>query len=284
MKTILPRACVIGWPIGHSRSPAIHNYWLRELGLPGVYEREAVRSEELPAFFRRIGVDGLRGANVTAPHKESAHAACAFLSENAKATGAVNTLWRDGGKLCGDNSDVTGFAANLDDFVAGWDRQAAAAIVIGAGGAARAVVYSLIQRGVGRVLIVNRTLERAERLAAQFGARARATPWKDLPQYLSGADMLVNATSAGMSGRSPLHIDLAPLPKDAIVADIVYVPLQTPLIRAAEARGLRVVGGLGMLLHQAATGFERWFGVRPQVSKALRDYIEVDVLKSEARA
>ena len=278
-----PRACVVGWPIGHSRSPLIHNHWLRALGLPGAYGREAVSAEAFPAFLARIGEDGLRGANVTAPHKEAAFAACDSLSDSAKATGAVNTLWREGGSLCGDNSDVAGFAANLDERAEGWDKHGEAAVVIGAGGAALSVVHCLLQSGFQRVLVVNRSPERAQRLAARFGERVRSSAWQDLPAFLPGADLLVNASLLGMVGQDPLELDVEALAPHAVVADVVYVPLQTHLIRDAEARGLIAVEGLGMLLHQATAGFERWFGVRPEVTPELRALVEADVRNSELK-
>lgn len=274
------RACVAGWPIAHSRSPLIHSYWLRSLCIAGAYDRAAVPPGEFSAFARSIGQDGLVGANVTAPHKEAAFAACDQLTANAADLGAVNTLWRENGKLCGDNTDVAGFIANLEEQAPGWADGTRSAVVLGAGGAARAVIQGLIAAGVEEIAIVNRGPERTARLVAQFGAATRAAAWSAVPHLLVGADLLVNTTSLGMVGQPALEIDLRPLGKRAIVADIVYIPLQTPLLAAAKARGLRAVEGLGMLLHQAAPGFERWFGVRPQVTPQLRALIEADILQS----
>jgi shikimate dehydrogenase len=204
----------------------------------------------------------------------------------AQALKAVNTLWLEDGVLKGANTDVAGFLANLDQAAPGWDGNAAGerlgrAVVLGAGGAARAVLYGLLQRGVGEILLANRTLERAEALASHFGPKIRVVSWDDTGAALKGAGLLVNTTSLGMNGQPPLDIDLSPLPASALVTDIVYVPLETPLLASARRRGLRTVDGLGMLLHQAVPGFERWFGVRPVVSEPLRALIVADI---EAKA
>jgi shikimate dehydrogenase len=272
-----PRAGVCGWPVAHSRSPLIHNYWLRALHIAGAYERFAVPPGEFPAFAGLIRAGELVGANLTVPHKEAAFAACDRLSPAAQASGAVNTLWREDGALCGDNTDIAGFLASLDAEAPQW-RDARTAVVLGAGGAARAIVYALLSRGLERVVVVNRTVGRAEALAANFPSRTAVASWPELPQRLAEADLVVNATTLGMAGQDALAIDLAPLGSDAVVADIVYVPLATPLIESARRRGLRAVGGLGMLLHQAAPGFERWFGVRPEVTAELRALVEDDIL------
>jgi shikimate dehydrogenase len=278
-----PRAGVCGWPVAHSRSPLIHGYWLRTLGVAGAYERFAVPPEEFPAFAASIGAGGPLGANVTVPHKQAAFAACDRLSPAAQASGAVNTLWREDGALCGDNTDIAGFLDSLDAEAKDWPATTRTAIVLGAGGAAGAIVYALLSRGVEQVVVVNRTLERAEALAARFSPAAIATSWRDLPSRLAKADLLVNTTTLGMAGQAPLDIDLSPLARSAIVADIVYVPLATPLIEAARRRELRAVSGLGMLLHQAAPGFERWFGVRPAVTAELRALVEADILAAEGK-
>ncbi|MGD1037886.1 MAG: shikimate dehydrogenase [Roseiarcus sp.] len=276
-----PRAGVCGWPVAHSRSPMIHGYWLRTLGIEGAYERFATPPGEFPAFAASIGVDGLVGANVTAPHKEAAFAACDRLAADARGSGAVNTLWREDGVLCGDNTDVAGFLANLDAGAPNWCREAGTAVVVGAGGAARAIVHALLSRGLERVAILNRTPGRAAALAARYGRGTTAASWRELPEWLERADLLVNTTTLGMAGQGPLEIDLAPMKKTAVVADIVYVPLATPLIEAARRRDLRAVEGLGMLLHQAAPGFERWFGVRPTVTPELRALVEADILAAQ---
>jgi shikimate dehydrogenase len=276
----LPRACVAGWPVDHSRSPLIHSYWLRKLGIEGVYGKTAVPPGQFPAFAEGIGKDGLVGANVTIPHKEAAFAACDWVSAHAADLGAVNTLWRANGKLCGDNTDVAGFLDNLDEQAPEWRGGTRCAIVLGAGGAARAIVRGLVSSHIDRIIIVNRTPDRAERLASQYKNEALSAPWTALPELLAGADLLVNTSSLGMVGQPGLEIDLAPLPARAIVADIVYIPLETPLLASAKSRGLRIVEGLGMLLHQAAPGFERWFGVRPLVTPELRALIQDDILRS----
>jgi shikimate dehydrogenase len=267
---------VIGWPVKHSRSPLIHQHWLSELGIAGSYERFAVPPGALAQFVAGIGGDGLVGANVTAPHKEAAFAACDRLTSTAEALGAVNTLWREGTALCGDNTDVEGFLVNMDEDAPGWDKELRHAVVVGAGGAARSVVYALASRGLKRIAVVNRTQARAEEVAERFGAVA--APFSALEAELAQADLLVNTTTLGMRGNPRLEIDLGALPDHAVVADIVYVPLRTPLVEAARARGLTAVEGLGMLLHQAAPAFERWFRRRPRVTQALRRLVEADVL------
>jgi shikimate dehydrogenase len=277
IETSAPRAGVAGWPVDHSRSPTIHRYWLKELGIAGSYEKFAVRPGEFRQFASKIGEDGLVGANVTAPHKEAAFSACDQRTPVAEALGAVNTLWRQDGRLWGDNTDVAGFLANLDAASPGSAERGKVAVVIGAGGAARGIVYALVSRGFKRVVVVNRTQARAAALAAHFGGPTTTAPWADLAMELPEADLLVNASSLGMVGQSPLAIDLSGLPERAAVADAVYVPLRTPLIEAASARGLRTVEGLGMLLHQAAPAFARWFGKQPVVTPTLRALVEAEV-------
>ena len=224
------------------------------------------------------------GANVTVPHKEAAFNACDRRTPVAEALGAVNTLWRQDGRLWGDNTDVAGFLANMDESASGWEEQRRLAVVIGAGGAARAIVYALISRGFERIAIANRTQARAEALAAHFGGSITALAWADLATQLREADLLVNASSLGMVGQPPLAVDVSLLPQRAVVADAVYVPLRTPLIEAASARGLRTVEGLGMLLHQAAPAFARWFGREPMVTPALRALVEAEVTATHEAA
>jgi shikimate dehydrogenase len=278
IETYPPRAGVIGWPVDHSRSPTIHRYWLKEFGLKGSYERFAVQPAEFREFAAGIGRSGFVGANITAPHKEAAYLVCDRRTPVADALKAVNTFWREDGRLWGDNTDVAGFLANMDESAPGWADRANLAVIIGAGGAARAVIYALISRRIERIAVVNRTQARAEALAAQFGRSAKAVTWAALPAELAAADVLVNASTLGMAGQPPLAVDLSALPERAIVADAVYVPLRTPLIEAAGARGLRAVEGLGMLLHQAAPAFARWFGRSPVVTPALRALVESEVL------
>ena len=268
--TARPTACVIGWPIGHSRSPAIHRFWLAELAIAGDYVPVAVAPEEISAFLKGFVGSGYIGGNVTVPHKEAAFAAVSAMDAEARAIGAVNTLWIDDGKLIGSNTDSFGFLANLDEAVESWDKNPRGAVVLGAGGAARAIVFALNERGFAPIHLVNRTLERAERLAERFGKAVRPAGWGSVDRLLGEAGMLVNTTTLGMKGNPSPELDLGALPDDAVVTDLVYVPLATPLLAAAKARGLRTADGLGMLLHQAVPGFERWFGKRPSVSPALR--------------
>ena len=275
------RAGVCGWPVAHSRSPLIHGYWLARYHLEGAYERFAVPPRGFADFAASIGVDGLVGANVTVPHKEAAFAACDRLTDSARATGAVNTLWREDGALWGDNTDVAGFLATLDAEAPGWRDRIDSAVVLGAGGVARAIVHGLVSRGVERVAIVNRTPARAVALAQRFGPAARAATWDELPQLLAGAGLLANATILGMAGQPPLDVSLAPLKAESVVADVVYVPLTTPLVEAAWRRGCVAFGGLGMLLRQAAPGFARWFGKSPEVTTELRGLVETDLRAAE---
>lgn len=265
-----PVACVVGWPVAHSRSPAIHRFWLHQFGIDGDYVPIAVEPERVAAFFKDFTTSGYVGGNVTVPHKEAAFVAVDELDAAASAIGAVNTLWIYGGKLVGENTDSLGFLANLDEGAQSWDKNPGAAVVLGAGGAARAVLYALMERGFAPIHLLNRTLERAEALAERFGRAIRPAGLEQAEQLLGEAKILVNTTTLGMKGSESIAFDLGRLPDDAVVTDLVYVPLETPLLAAARARGLRTVDGFGMLLHQAAPGFERWFGKRPTVSPALR--------------
>lgn len=278
MNAQIPRAAVIGWPVTHSRSPLIHGHWLKSLGIAGSYDRVGVPVEEAEAFFADFRSTGLVGANVTLPHKIIAVAACDAFSDAARAIGAVNTLWWEGGGLVGDNTDGYGFLANLDQRLPGWSESGGTALVLGAGGAARAVIYGLSRRGF-QVVVANRTAARAAELAAHFpGVEA----WDWAAAMAPGADVacVVNTTSLGMAGNPDLPIALAGLGSDALVTDIVYTPIQTALLKQADDAGLRTVDGLGMLLHQAAPGFERWFGVRPEVTGELRALVLDNIGKS----
>jgi shikimate dehydrogenase len=271
------RACVIGWPVAHSRSPMIHNHWLAQYGIDGSYERAAVAPDQFEDFASNLAAHGFIGANVTLPHKEKAFELCAVATETAARLGAVNTLWLEDGCLLGDNTDVPGFLGALDQDVGGWDQRKNTAVVLGAGGAARAIVEALLLRGLERIVVANRTRARAESLASRTGEPVEAGDWELRSELLGGADLLVNTTSLGMRGQEALEIDLAALPTHAIVCDIVYVPLETELLRRAKARGLRGVSGLGMLLHQAVPGFRRWFGRTPVVTTELRRLVEADI-------
>ncbi len=270
-----PAACLIGWPAAHSRSPIIHRYWLRTLGIEGGYVIEAVPPDEFRGFLLRLSLRGFVGANVTIPHKEQA-LALSKPDARAKAVGAANTLWFEGGELCSTNTDVEGFINNLDASAPGWDK-AEEALVLGAGGAARGVVFGLIERGIKTVHLVNRTVARAEALAKTFGAKVKPAGWDKVSELLPRAGLLVNTTSLGMHGQPALVIDVARLPDNAVVADLVYVPLHTELLAAAKGRGLKTADGLGMLLHQAVRGFELWFGRRPEVTPELRALVEADL-------
>lgn len=267
----------MGHPVAHSRSPMIHGYWLRTLGIEGAYDLKDLTAEAFAGFVTSFGANGYVGGNVTVPHKEAAFRLVARRDAAAEAIGAVNTLWLEDGKLIGGNSDAHGFVANLDDCAPGWDLPGCRAVVLGAGGAGRSAVYALKQRGA-EVHIVNRTLPRAEELAARFGSGVHAHDFGAVPKLLGATDLLVNCTSLGLAGKPPLELSLGPLKRSAVVYDVVYVPLETGLLAAARKRGHRVVDGLGMLLHQAGLGFRKWFGGNPQVTSELRARLEADLV------
>ena len=267
-----PAACVIGWPVEHSRSPLIHNYWLKACGVAGEYRREAVSPERFRDFLQSLAARGYVGANLIFPHKEAA-LAWSEPDDRARAVGAANTLWLDG-VLRATNTDVDGFLDNLDACAPGWDTHDGTAVVLGAGGAARAVVYGLLERGAARIVVINRTPARAQALQEWFGPRVGIAAWDGRDQCLAEATLLVNATKLGMPGQPGLVLDIARLPANAAVADLVYVPLATPLLRAATARNLRTADGLGMLLRQAVPQFQLWFGKKPEITKELRSLLE----------
>jgi shikimate dehydrogenase len=271
-----PRACIMGHPVAHSRSPMLHGYWLRTLGIDGAYELADVPPEKFDAFFRALKANGFVGGNITIPHKEAAYRLVDRRERAADAIGAVNTVWYEGDALIGGNTDWLGLVGSLDDIHPGWDKPPGKVVVLGAGGSARASVFAFTERGYA-VSIVNRTLERAEKLAAAFAPRASAHGFDELPKLLGDADVLINNTSLGMGGKPPLVIDLSPLKKPAIVYDVVYVPLETELLKAAKARGHRTVDGLSMLLYQAVVGFSHWFGVTPKVTAEQRAILAADI-------
>jgi shikimate dehydrogenase len=275
MSETIPRACIMGHPVAHSRSPMVHGYWLKTLGIRGAYDLADVPEADFPQFLRGLKARGYAGGNITVPHKEAAFRTVDRRDEAAAAIGAVNTVWHEDDQLIGGNTDAYGFIAHLEASVPDWERSARRTVVLGAGGAARAIAYALLSRGLD-VAVVNRTFARAQELAAHF-ARAAVHRWDALTGLLPGTDLLINATSLGMSGKAPLDIDLAPLRRNAIVYEIVYVPLDTALLHDARSRGHRTVDGLGMLLHQAVPGFARWFGVTPAVTPELRALIEADI-------
>ncbi|TPI21271.1 shikimate dehydrogenase [Mesorhizobium sp. B3-2-1] len=277
MAETMKKAFVTGHPIKHSRSPMIHGHWLAKHGIDGSYEAIDVASRDFADFLASMQANGYRGGNVTIPHKEAAFAGVACRDDAADQIGAVNTLWLEDGTLWGGNTDGHGFAANLDDYAPGWASNGPA-VVLGAGGASRAVIHALKERGLGDIRIVNRTLARAIELRDRFGAGVSAHEMAATAELLGDAGLLVNTTALGMQGNEGLPADPALLPDNAIVNDIVYVPLETPLLAAARARGLKTVDGIGMLLNQAVPGFERWFGVRPRVTAELRALIVADLV------
>ncbi len=270
----LLRAGVVGHPVKHSRSPIIHGYWLEQFGINGRYDRYDVKPEDFSHFVKTLSEQGLQGVNVTIPHKEAAFLALDEATERARRLKAANTLWFENGKLWGDNTDSIGFLANLDQGHPGWDINAKSALILGAGGAARAIIAGLQERNIEKITIVNRTRERAEELALMSGGQVAVAEWSKLSFQLESADLVVNTTSLGMSGQPDLDLSLDPLGKNALVTDIVYVPLETNLLKQARLRGNPVVDGLGMLLHQAVPGFEHWFGKRPVVTDELRHLVE----------
>lgn len=270
------RAFVIGHPIAHSRSPLIHRYWLDRHGIEGSYEAFDIAPRDLDAFLDRVRAGEFAGGNVTIPHKRAVFAACDRHDAVAREIGAVNTLVCEGGMLAGRNTDRYGFLANLDAACSGWD-EGAAAIVLGAGGGARAVLSALKSRGFAPIHVLNRTPERADALAGDFGPGVQAGPLSAFSACAERASIVVNTTSIGMQGTAFDGLDLAQLPDRCVVTDLVYDPLETPLLAAARQRGLRTVDGLGMLLHQAVPGFAAWFGVTPDVTEELRALVVADV-------
>jgi shikimate dehydrogenase len=272
----MTRAAVIGWPVSQSRSPLIHGHWLEQFGIDGGYGRLAIEPERIDGFLARFADSGLVGGNVTIPYKEIAARAARHCQPIVERIGAANTLWMENGELCADNTDGVGFIANLDDRAPDWAKVPGEALVLGAGGAAAAVVDALVERGF-MVRVVNRTLSRAEALADRYPNRVSADVLSEANRYARTAGFIVNTTSLGMKGEGAIDLDMSVVPSDAVITDIVYVPLVTPFLAAAATRGLRTVDGLGMLLHQAVPGFTRWFGHRPTVTPELRALIEADL-------
>jgi len=277
------RACVIGWPVAQSLSPAIHGFWLREYGIEGEYTKAEVEPGGLPAFVAAMRGEGFEGANVTIPHKIEAYDLCKRLDSAAKAIGAVNTLWFEGEALCGSNTDAAGFLTNLDEQARGWDGGHSRAAVIGAGGAALAIVWALQNRGFSRINIVNRSHGKAMDLANKFSS---VVPFyfDQMSEALIGATFIANTSSLGMDGFPPLEINLDSVQADATVCDIVFKPLETALLRQARERGLRAVDGLGMLMYQAVPGFEKWFGIEPSVTPALREAVLAAIASNQPGA
>jgi shikimate dehydrogenase len=279
-ETFVNHAFVTGYPVKHSRSPLIHGYWLKQLGLEGSYRTHEVAPE---AFFDfivslRNGQSGYVGGNVTIPHKELAFTLADRPDQLSAEIGAANTLWVEDGLVHATNTDGHGFTANLDERRPGWDR-ADTAVVLGAGGASRAVIQAVRDRGIKTIHVINRTQARAQELADRFGAAVHAQPMQALSEAMTGAGLFINTTSLGMDGSEVPDIDFTVMRPGSVVTDIVYVPLKTPILQQAEAQGFPIVDGLGMLLHQAVPGFERWFGRRPEVDSTLRQIIIDDMAR-----
>ena len=268
-------AGVMGWPVAHSRSPLIHNYWLQKYGLTGSYVQLAVQPGQLATALSGLAALGFKGCNVTIPYKVEALKLMHLVDANARRVGAVNTVVvQPDGTLKGMNTDGFGYIQSLLDAQPDWRANSGPVVVLGAGGAARAVVLALADQGAKDIRLINRTPEKAEAMAAEFGSPVKALLWEQRHAALGSAALLVNTTSQGMHGHQPLDLDLSALPTHALVSDIIYVPLETPLLQAAKARGNPTVGGLGMLLNQARPAFEAWFGILPDVTPELRRLVE----------
>ena len=268
-------AGVIGWPISHSRSPRLHGYWLDHYGIDGAYVPLPVRAEDFDTAVTGLAAAGFRGVNVTVPHKEAALRICDSVDAFAAKVGAVNTLIFNEDGITGSNTDAFGFLENLRNGAVGYDVKTGPAMVVGAGGAGRGIVAALLEEGVSEIRLTNRTLSRAEQVAeeltARFAGKIDVIPWDQRGDALADVALLVNSSSLGMAGQANLELDLTRLPPQALVNDIVYTPLETPLLAEARARGNRTVDGLGMLLHQARPGFHAWFGMNPEVTGGLRN-------------
>jgi len=275
------KACVIGWPIKHSRSPLIHQYWLKQYEILGSYEKLAVMPDGLDDFLKQIGIDGLQGCNVTIPHKEKVFEKVLVTDPVTQKIGAVNTVYYEQGKVFGLNTDGFGFLSNLKSVLPGWNSAQKKCVIIGAGGAARAIIAVLLDDNIGQITLVNRTIEKAQNLAMHFGSLVFLEKIENLDDCLADCDLLINTTALGMIGQPPLQISLKKFPRDSVVADIVYAPLETNLLRQAKQNGNQTIDGLGMLLHQAVSGFEKWFGLRPEVTPDLRDLIIADLMKDK---
>ncbi|MGH1419557.1 MAG: shikimate dehydrogenase [Hyphomicrobiaceae bacterium] len=275
-------ACVIGWPIKHSRSPMIHGYWLAKYGIDGSYDKRAVHPDDLEHFLNNLSDHGYVGCSVTVPHKERAFALAVEKDASAVAVSAANTLWLDDGRLCAKNTDTEGFMAHLSASVPNWQKRDAPVTILGAGGAARAIVYGFLNAGVGEIRVVNRTKAKTEKLVKDFDrlnlpTRIVVGDWQQRQNLSLDAGVIVNTTTIGMNGEGDLGLSPQAFKDQTVVADIVYVPLETNLLRDAKASGHQTVDGLGMLLHQGVPGFEKWFGVRPTVSQDLHDLVVADL-------
>ena len=265
----MKKACVIGWPIEHSRSPLIHGHWLKAYGIDGTYTKVPVKPEDLSDFLKSLNANGFSGCNVTVPHKEDAFKLADAHHPSATAVGAANTLWHGHGKLIAANTDTYGYMTYLGKRYPDWQAANAPVSILGAGGAARAIVFGFLKAGVSEVRIFNRSAERGNDLARLFGVRVRAFDWEERSKASATSCVAVNTTTLGMKGDGDTGLDVSLLNPKCIVSDIVYVPLETALLARARARGLRTLDGLGMLLHQAVPGFETWFGITPEVTDTL---------------
>ena len=275
----MKKACVIGWPVEHSRSPLIHNYWLKKYGINAVYEKKPVEPKDVLSFIANLATSEFIGCNVTIPHKEKVFEAIGEADEIARRLGAVNTVYLKNGKVHGTNTDGEGFIASLRHSYPTFKLRGKTAIIVGAGGAAKAIIGALLDENVGRIGIINRTRERILGLQGQFGSHVFEINGSTAIDKLGNCELLVNTTSQGMHGQPSLNLEMESLNRDALVADIVYTPLETAFLEKAKNRGNPVLGGLGMLLHQAVSGFKLWFGVKPEVTMELYELIAADVQK-----
>ena len=276
----MKKACVIGWPVAHSRSPLIHTYWLKRYGIDAAYEKKAVEPKNVAHFIANLASSEFIGCNVTIPHKETAFQAVAKADEIASRLGAVNTVYLKSGVICGTNTDGEGFIASLRYANPAFELRNKTAVIIGAGGAAKAIIGALLDEGVQKIGIINRTQERIHDLQAQFGSGIYEISVTISNDALKSCGLLVNTTSKGMEGQPPLEQEIQSLNPYALVADIIYTPLETAFLAKARQRGNPALGGLGMLLHQAVRGFELWFGVKPDVTAELYELIAADVQKA----
>jgi shikimate dehydrogenase len=276
----MKKVCVIGWPIEHSRSPLIHNYWLKKYGIDAVYEKKPIEPKDVENFIANLATSEFGGCNVTIPHKETVFKAVGMVDEIARRLGAVNTVYLRNGKTCGTNTDGEGFIASLRHSYPAFSLRSKTAIIIGAGGATKAITGALLDEGVGKIGIINRTRERILGLQGQFGSHVVEINETIANNELGNCELLINTTSQGMHGQPSLDLEIQSLNRDALVVDIVYAPLETAFLEKARNQGNPVLGGLGMLLHQAVRGFELWFGVKPEVTKELYELIAADVQKA----
>ncbi len=278
----MKKLCVIGWPVAHSRSPLVHNYWIRKYGLDGHYEKTPVEPADLATFVESFRTQGFNGCNVTVPHKENIMSLLAHVDEHAKRLGAVNTIYTRDGELHGTNTDGEGFCAHLLKTHPSFQITGTRVIIIGAGGAAKAIIGSLLDQGVEEISIINRSTERANKIQQQFGPKIKYSGTEYDQAAMEKCDLFINSTSLGMQYQPPLDIELQLLNPRAIVADIVYTPLETELLKRAKVKGNPTLGGLGMLLYQAVRGFELWFDIKPEVSAELYDLVAADLMKARS--